>query len=125
MDQPPKPLILNAVVDSGASMTVIKPHIAERLRLEQHGHCYIGGVSESVKPYPNYDISIAILDSDGTTEYMRVGDMQVACIPLSSPGIDLLLGMDILQNFKIGLSFREKWVSMELLDPVDDSTSGT
>lgn len=116
MDLPPRPILLHAVVDSGASITVIKPHIAGLLRLEQHGHCYIGGVSDSVKPYPNYDIGIAILDPDGFTEFMRVGDMQAACIPLSSPGIDMLLGMDVLRNFEIGLNFRDRWISMKLLD---------
>jgi len=54
------------LIDTGASLSVVYRPIIEKLRLSARGFCSVYGFSlregEDIK-YPNYDISLAILDA--------------------------------------------------------------
>ena len=112
LEMAPAPVRVSALVDSGASVTVIRPELVEQLRLRQKGDCKIGGISEEARVYPNYDVGLSILDEFGKDVVFRIGDMQAVSVPLSTPGIDMLLGRDVLQHFEFTLAFRDHRISM-------------
>ena len=119
MEVPPRPILINALVDSGASVTLVKADLIERLRLQEKGSCPIAGVCPDIIEYPNYDAGLAILDGweAGAKEFFSISDMQIIGAPLSTPGIEMLLGMDVLENFEFTINLRRKTVTLrELAD---------
>ncbi len=91
-----KELTVGALIDTGASLTIINPEIAATCKLKQTGHQKINAVGGAAGEYPEYAAAISFpgtqLPSLGTT---RV----VACPIIRQPFFSCLIGRDILQKW--------------------------
>ena len=89
-------LPVRALIDTGASLTIINPQIAVTCKLKQTGHQKINAVGGEAGEYPEYAAAISFpetgLPSLGTT---RV----VACPIIRQPFFSCLIGRDILRKW--------------------------
>ena len=69
----PKELEVDALIDTGASVTIIDTSIVEDMPLRCFGYCPISGFdsqdsgSGKAKEYPNYEAGLVLLDACGDT----------------------------------------------------------
>ena len=105
----PKELEVRALIDTGASVSIIDSCIAERLQLRPSGFCSIRGFDSSedeegnAQRYLNYEVGLSILaDSPSTDFILTIGAGQAVAHPLN-PKFDAMLGMDVLKycNFHL------------------------
>ena len=92
----PKPVLAHLLIDTGASCTCIDPSIITQLGITPRGITTIQTPSTQGQPHQvqQYDVSIAIpLANAGVQTFHAV---PVVTTPLSSQGIQGLLGRDIL-----------------------------
>jgi hypothetical protein len=86
-------LPVKALIDTGASLTIINPQIAATCKLKQTGHQKINAVGGKAGEFPEYAAAISFpgagLPSLGTA---RV----VACPIIRQPFFSCLIGRDIL-----------------------------
>lgn len=89
-------LPVRALIDTGASLTVINPQIATTCKLKQTGQVMIIAVGGQVVEYPEYAASISFPRSNlSRLDVVRV----VACPIIGQPFFSCLIGRDILRNW--------------------------
>lgn len=87
---------VRALVDTGASLTIINPQIAARCKLKQTGRQKINAVGGEAGEHPEYAASIFFPGSQlPSMDTIRV----VACPIIRSPFFSCLIGRDILRNW--------------------------
>ena len=91
----PAPRPINALIDTGAALTLINPQLAETYKLRYSGPARISAAGR-VQDCPAFVASIAFTYAElGRFEALRV----VAC-PLYRPEIACLIGRDILRHWE-------------------------
>ncbi len=96
-------ITVKALIDTGASITVIDSSLVRRLRLRDRGVCRVRGfdgnlhADPAAREYFNFDISLAIPDHEGAS-LIRVGDLQSVGAPLNCEHYQILLGLDVLRH---------------------------
>jgi hypothetical protein len=105
-----------ALVDTGASITVIDSSVVSRLRLRDRGVCRVRGFDGSLVPhgaaeYLNYDISLIIGASDGNC-IAAIGNLQAVGVSLGYDQYHVLLGLDVLRHCKLTLNVAEDYFEM-------------
>jgi predicted aspartyl protease len=91
--QPVPSIRCTALVDTGASSTVIKTGIASQLNLHPRGVVNIATPSCSAYQCNTYDVSLLF-----PVPGVMVGLLTVTEAPLSGQNIDCLIGRDLLHN---------------------------
>jgi predicted aspartyl protease len=93
----PPPVLIQGLIDTGASATAIDPSIIQGLKLQQTGSLPIHTPSTGHVPHQasTYDVCITI-PFDGVT--FTLGALQVFESSLSVQGIQALIGRDVLAN---------------------------
>lgn len=110
LDPVPPDITVKALIDTGASITVIDSTLVRRLRLRDRGVCRVRGfdgnlhADPAAREYLNYDVSLAIPDGDGNP-IIRVGDLQSVGAPLNCEDYQVLLGLDVLRHCILTLRF--------------------
>jgi len=89
----PQPVRCIALIDTGASSTVIRNGIAGQLGLNPRGTTNIATPSCAQHPCNTYDITMLFPSSRVAIELVTVVEA-----PLSGQNIDCLIGRDILRN---------------------------
>lgn len=89
------PVTLNAMIDTGASISTVQDAVAQRAGLPQTGQTQLSGVG-GVQMSPIYAASIAI-PQFGVT----VDAIEIASVQQPFPGVDMLIGRDILRNLNL------------------------
>jgi hypothetical protein len=90
----PAPLIVNALIDTGSSITVINPELAITHKLRQTGFAEVSAVGSSGR-YPEY---AAALSFPGTTLPGLDPVKVVACSLFKQP-VSCLVGRDMLKRW--------------------------
>jgi len=94
LEFPELPVI--ALIDTGASLTIINPEIATTCKLKQTGHQTINAVGGAAGEYPEYAAAISFPGSEiPSLDTTRV----VACPIIRQPFFSCLIGRDILQKW--------------------------
>jgi predicted aspartyl protease len=89
-------LPVRALIDTGASITVINPEIATTCKLKQTGYQKVSTVGGAAGEYPEYAAAISFPESEiPRLETVRV----VACPIIRQPFFSCLIGRDILQRW--------------------------
>jgi predicted aspartyl protease len=89
-------LPVRALIDTGASLTVINPEIAKTCKLKQTGHQMINAVGGQAGEYPAYAAAISFPGSElPSLEATRV----VACPIIRQPFFSCLIGRDIMRKW--------------------------
>src|SRR3989475_11215219 len=89
-------LPVRALIDTGASLTIINPEIATTCKLKQTGHQTINAVGGAAGEYPEYAAAISFPGSEiPSLDTTRV----VACPIIRQPFFSCLIGRDILQKW--------------------------
>lgn len=92
----PKPQSIHALIDTGASVTIVNPEVAKTCRLRQTGMASIQAAGHKAD-YPEFAASIDFPGSGlKSLEIIRV----VAC-PLASVEMSCLLGRDVLYHWEL------------------------
>lgn len=100
----PKEIEVNALIDTGASVTIIDESLVAALQLRLSGYCKISGfdsqgnADEESKKYPNYEAGIVLFDRDGSTPILTVKTGQVVGHAIKNSRFEVLIGMDVLKH---------------------------
>jgi len=105
----PKKKTVSALIDTGASVTIIEKSIVDELELPAHGYCPICGFDsrtengDGPKKYPNYEVGLSIVDSDGENPLLTIRTGQAVGHSLGNTRFDAIIGMDVLHhcNFSV------------------------
>jgi predicted aspartyl protease len=89
------PVTLNAMIDTGASISTVQDSVAQRAGLQQTGSTQLSGVG-GVQTSPIYAASLAIPEFGVT-----VDAIEVASVQNPFPGVEMLLGRDLLRNLSL------------------------
>jgi len=89
-------LPMRALIDTGASLTVINPEIAKTCKLKQTGHQMINAVGGQAGEYPAY---AAALSFPGTELPSLNATRVVACPIIRQPFFSCLIGRDIMRKW--------------------------
>lgn len=89
------PVTMNAMIDTGASITTLQDSVAQRAGLQQTGSTQLSGVG-GVQISPIYAASLAIPEFGVT-----VDAIEVASVQNPFPGVEMLLGRDLLRNLSL------------------------
>jgi hypothetical protein len=90
------PQTCSALVDTGSTVTAISPAVRRRLQPQQTGRLpvsRIGGTAGMLKPL--FDVRLKLM---GHLEPFRWFDLEVVETAPASPGIDVLIGQDLLSQ---------------------------
>lgn len=118
LEPTPPDIAVRALVDTGASISVIDSSVISRLRLKDRGVCKVrgfdGGSKEasSSNEYLNYDVALALIDEIGLPG-IRVGNLQAVGAPMGYEGYDVLLGLDFLKHCTLTLRFGSGELSVD------------
>ena len=93
------PKTLTAMVDSGASISCITIQAAQSIGLPQVSSTQLGGVGGMTQA-PVYGVALSI-PQFGVT----IDPIQIAGVANPLPGVDMLVGRDLLRNGNGGLTF--------------------
>lgn len=86
----------NALIDTGASLTIINPQLAETYKLKYTGRENISAVGHTGS-YPSYAATITFPD-----QKLRPFDVvRIVACPLASAAMSCLLGRDILRYWEL------------------------
>lgn len=87
---------VRALIDTGASLTIINPQIAATCKLRQTGRQKINAVGGAVGEHPEYAAAISFPGSElPSLDTIRV----VACPIIRQPFFSCLIGRDILRQW--------------------------
>lgn len=92
----PDGVIARALVDTGASSSMVDPFVPESLRLKPTSVQMVHTPSTNGTPVPQLVYDVSIWWYHAAQEYVWGRSVPVACAGLRSQGIDMLLGRDIL-----------------------------
>jgi hypothetical protein len=96
-------LPVHALIDTGASLTVINPEIAKTCKLKQTGHQMINAVGGKAGEYPAYAAAISFPGSNlPSLDATRV----VACPIIRQPFFSCLIGRDIMRKWLLSYDGR-------------------
>lgn len=96
-------LPVRALIDTGASLTVINPEIARTCKLKQTGHQMINAVGGQAGEYPAYAATISF---PGTELPGLDATRVVACPIIRQPFFSCLIGRDILRKWLLSYDGR-------------------
>ncbi len=103
-------LPVSALIDTGASLTVINPEIAVTCKLKQTGFQRVNAVGGATGEYPEYAAAIAFPNSNlPRLDTTRV----VACPIIRQPFYACLIGRDILQKWLFKYDGRSGSIEIE------------
>jgi predicted aspartyl protease len=106
----PEPLVVKGLIDTGASITVINPKVAESRQLRQTGFTILSAAGSQAK-YPEYVASMSFPGSG-----LRGFDLiRVVACQLPSQPIACLLGRDILRRWL--LTYNGKSATVSISEP--------
>lgn len=89
------PVTISAMIDTGASITTINSQIAQNSGLPQTGQTQLAGVG-GIQNSAIYAAAVTL------PQYgVHVDVVQVATVPGQLPGVDMLIGRDLLQNLSL------------------------
>jgi predicted aspartyl protease len=89
-------LPVRALIDTGASLTVINPQIAFTCKLKQTGHQTINAVGGQAGEFPAYAAAISF---PGTALPSLEATRVVACPIIRQPFFSCLIGRDIMRKW--------------------------
>ncbi|MEM9284233.1 MAG: hypothetical protein AAGA96_20640 [Verrucomicrobiota bacterium] len=111
-----------ALIDTGASISVVYRQIITKLKLTPRGLCRVYGFSGSDPDnieHPNYDISLAILDAvhhdqkpRDEVDRIEFPALQAVSPPFTSSHHDMLIGMDVLSSMVLTVNWPDKWFDL-------------
>lgn len=100
----PKELVVDALIDTGASVTIIDTSIVEDMPLRCFGYCPISGFDSQdsglgkAKEYPNYEAGLVLLDACGDTPLLTIKTGQIVGHSVGNARFRAILGMDVLKH---------------------------
>ena len=98
------------IIDTGSSVTVINPQVAETCALRQIGTTNVAAVGAKPAPRPEFAASISFPEHPLTGfDILRV----VACPLPGQEGIACLLGRDILERWRLSYDGRTGEVTVD------------
>lgn len=104
LEKAPDDIVVRALIDTGATLTVIDSTVIKQLHLQDRGECNVRGFDGNLhaapesKVYLNYDISFAILDKALEHEVVVSPVLQAVGADLGHPDFDVLLGLDVIKQ---------------------------
>jgi predicted aspartyl protease len=104
----PKPLRMKALVDTGASLTVINPEVAKTWKLRQTGFAKIVAAGSS-GTYAEHAAAIEFPD----TNLRGFDPIRVVACPIVGQWFSCLIGRDILRRWHVSYDGRSGHVRIE------------
>jgi predicted aspartyl protease len=108
------PVLVQAVIDTGATTSNVSARIAHRLGLTPHTHAKNQTVGGVVK-VNLYRVSVGLPPVFGFPNTTVLEDMlEVAELPAALPGVEFLLGMDVLRRCVLTVNGPAGTVSLDV-----------
>ncbi len=109
-----------ALIDTGASITVVSPRVIRHLRAVDRGVCHVTGVgavdeqgNAKIVECLNYDLSLMILGAIQEPATVKcLGDIQALAAPGSMGDQDVLIGLDVLSGFTLTAAWGYGWFDL-------------
>jgi len=94
----PEPVVVSALIDTGASGTVVDPAVIKKLQIPATGITHIGTPSTGAGSHPcnQYDAAVAIILESGQLHVVE--NLAVVEAELAQFGFEALLGRDVLAH---------------------------
>lgn len=97
-----------ALLDTGATISAISPNVVDSLGVKADGWRDVTGVHGTTDT-ATYTVSIVVPieedvagpDDEGTYTFFRGANLEVASLSFQPASFDVLLGMDILEDFHL------------------------
>lgn len=108
-DAKPKEKEVSALIDTGASVSIIDTSLVDELELQSKGYCPVSGFDsrtengDGPKRYPNYEVGLSILDESSRDPIITIETGQAVGHSLSNTRFDAIIGMDVLHHCKLHL----------------------
>jgi hypothetical protein len=95
----PKPVVVDALVDTGASHTCVDPWVLRKLSLSPTGTTQVSTPSTGETPAEHelYDMSLTIYAADEQPPLVHETIAVIGC-RLTPQGMDVLIGRDVLEG---------------------------
>lgn len=100
----PKCKTVNALIGTGASVTIIDTSIVEELELSPRGYCPVNGFDSHTengdrpKKYPNYEVGLCIVGASTSQPLLTIRTGQAVGHSLMNTRFDAIIGMDVLHH---------------------------
>lgn len=92
-----------ALIDTGASMTVVDRSIVEHLHIHQKGSQTVRVLGSGGAHFPTYDVWLKVMNRDGAVLFDEPNH-SVICAELDNEEYFAILGMDVLQSFTLRMN---------------------
>lgn len=92
-----------ALIDTGASVTVVDRSLVEHLRIHQKGSQMVRVLGSGGAHFPTYDVWLKVMDRNGSVLFDEPNH-SVICADLDNEEYFAILGMDLLQSFTLRMN---------------------
>lgn len=106
----PKEVKVKALIDTGASVSILDSTFANQMQLRSNGYCTISGFDSSgagigqSKKYPNYEVGVSLMDEENGNAILTVESGQIVGHSISNARFGAIIGMDILKHCYFSLN---------------------
>jgi hypothetical protein len=106
----PKELEIKALIDTGASVSILDENLVSQFEIEPKGYCSISGFDSTKSPdgkvnqYPNYDLGLKILGASDSEPILEIKIGQIVGHSIGNERFDAIIGMDVLAHCQFQLN---------------------
>jgi len=105
----PKEVEVAALIDTGASVTILDHQLIQRMRHQPRGYCNISGFDSKssdqadATSYPNYEMGLTLLGATDDDCILDVEAAQIVGHDIPNKNFSAIIGMDVLAhcNFQL------------------------
>jgi len=89
-----------ALIDTGASVSIVDLSVINHLLIAEKERTSVCGFIGDPQEFPTYDVSLKVLNRSGEV-ILNESDFRVVGANLKSNGYDAIIGMDLLHSFTL------------------------
>ena len=104
-----RPDTRKALIDTGADMTVVSPHVVTALRPQRMSSVRYSGIGGGTVWLPTYDVRVRFGGHAGPGRWFAIEAVEVQP---ATPDVDVLIGMDLLLRIDLAWFGQQRRIEM-------------